>query len=152
MLTSFYQILCNLLFEHCEICYIYIIGVGWTNETDEPLQKEKEEVCNFKWVGSAWVQDVGSAPLCFENHTFVCYYKTSFLKSTRKHSDFHPWAFWFFHLFCRKTNFCRVNHTLLSYNSRQRYGILGNKTNIEPKKYLNSIHSILKRKIQFAKW
>ena len=27
---------------------IYIIGVGWTNKTDEPLQKEKEEVCNFK--------------------------------------------------------------------------------------------------------
>mgnify|MGYP004644145335 FL=1 len=27
---------------------IYIIGVGWTNKTDEPIQKEKEEVCNFK--------------------------------------------------------------------------------------------------------
>lgn len=69
-------------------------------------------------------------------HLFA-FTKQAFLKkSTRKHSDFHPCAFIFFHLFCKKTNFCRVNHTLLSFNSCQRYGIFGNKTNIKIKKII----------------
>lgn len=77
-------------------------------------------------------QDVGSAPLCFENHTFVCFYKTSFLKEIHTQAfRFSSLRVHFFHLFCRKTNFCRVNHTLLSFNSCQRYGIFGNKTNIK---------------------
>lgn len=77
------------------------------------------------------------APLCFENRTFVCFYKTSFFKKIHTQAfRFSSLGVHFFHLFCRKTNFCRVNHTLLSFNSCQRYGIFGNKTNIKIKKII----------------